>query len=171
MDSIEFFLSVMVETVASVVGVFVGALGAIAIDRANTRRQLRNRAQQVLHAIETEMRDNLNTLETVREAYAQTEWGKSFYVSTVAWETALAHGDLPEILGYDMTDALTEQYAQLARLRYYVGLMTQLWFAPREIDGYDAIRSGFRATINDTLQAVTHGHQALVARIVREQRR
>jgi hypothetical protein len=38
-----------------------------------------------------------------------------------------------------LTDVISSQYALLVRIRYYVDLLTRLWFAPAEIQGYEEI--------------------------------
>jgi hypothetical protein len=149
--------TLIVELVVTFVGIFVGTLLAMAVDHARARRRKRQRAQIVLRALSQELRENDATLMAVRDAYINTPWGKSFYVSTMAWETAQSSGDLPDIIGFELADTIEAQYGLLIRLRYYVNLLTQLWFAPTDIDGYEEIRQGFREAILDTMtQALNH---------------
>ncbi|MBN1483985.1 MAG: hypothetical protein JXA37_04630 [Chloroflexia bacterium] len=43
---------------------------------------------------------------------------ESCYVSVIAWETALASGDLPSTIGFELNDVISAQYALLVRIRY-----------------------------------------------------
>lgn len=63
----------------------------------------------------------------------------------------MAGGDLPDIIGFELADVLASQYALFVRIRYYVDLLTRLWFAPNDIQGYEEMRNGFRRAILDTL--------------------
>jgi hypothetical protein len=155
----------LVQTMASLVGVFMGALAALAADRYNVHRRKQHRAQTLLRILTQELTENYETLRAVKSAYQSTPWGKSFYVSTMAWETALAAGDLPEIVGYDLADRLAQQYGWLIRIRYYVELLTRLWFAPREIAGYEDIQRGFRQAIVAAMDKALTGHTELMRHI------
>jgi hypothetical protein len=42
---------------------------------------------------------------------------------TSAWETATAGGNLPDIIGFELTDAISAQYALLVRIRDMVKMM------------------------------------------------
>jgi hypothetical protein len=117
--------NIIAETIATVVGIFVGMLTALATDRYNERRRKRRRAKTILRSLSQELGDNYSALRSVRTAYLETPWGKSFYVSTIAWETALSSGDLPDIIGFELADAISTQYALLVRIRYYVDWLTQ----------------------------------------------
>ena len=165
----ELLNSLLVNVIASIVGVFIGALAAFAADRWQTRRRKRQRALTLLRTLIQELSENHETLRSVKPAYQQTAWGKSFYVSTMAWETALAGGDLAEILGYELTDLLSAQYGWLVRIRYYVDLLTRLWFAPQEIAGYEDIQRGFRQAIVAAMDKALAGHEHLMHHI-REER-
>ncbi len=154
----HFIRDLLVQILASVTGVFIGVLAALAIDRHNTRRRHHQRGRTLLRILSQELAENDLTLRSVREAYEKTPWGKSFYLSTIAWETALASGDLPEILGYDLADRLATQYGWLARIRYHVDLLTRLWMAPREVPGYEEIQKGFRQAILLAMEQATAGH-------------
>ena len=156
------FNEILVQTTASVVGVFVGALAALAINRRNIRIHQRQRARTLLRLLTQELTENYETILAARPAYETTPWGKSLFVSMIAWETAQAHGDLPEILGYDLADRLAAQYGWLARTRYYVDLMTRLWLAPRDIEGHEEIRQGFRVAILAAMDKALAGHTELM---------
>ena len=155
------FVNTVACTIGSLVGVFGGALAALATDRHNTRVRKHRRARTLARNLAKELTGNYETIQAAQPAYAATPWGKSFYLSTIAWETALASGDLPEILGYDLADRLAAQYGWLARIRYHVDLMTRLWLSPREIPGYEEIQNGFRRAILSAMEEALKGHEAL----------
>lgn len=157
--------SIIAETVATLVGIFVGTLAALVIDRRNGRRRLRQRARTVLRSLAQELDENHKTVQKAKPAYVSTEWGKSFYVSSVAWETAMAGGDLPEIIGLELTDAISAQYALFMRIRYYVGLLTQLWFAPSDVSGYEEMRRGFNRAIVEAMSQALTRHRGLLGRM------
>ena len=150
--------SLIVDIVGSLIGIFIGTLAALAADRYNERRRNRRRARVILRSIAQELNENYETLRAVKPTYKSKAWGKSFYVSTIAWETALAGRDLPDIIGFGLTDAISAQYALLVRTRYYVNLLTQLWFAPSEIEGYEEIQKGFRQNIMTTMNKAMSNH-------------
>ena len=139
------------QTVATLIGIFVGTLSALTIDRYTERVRMRRRAKIVLRSLAQELRINYKTLREVKAAYQNTAWGRSFYISTTAWETALAGGDLSHIIGLELTDLISDQYALFFRIRYYVDLLTRLWFAPNDIKGYEEMRAGFRKAIVETM--------------------
>ncbi len=148
----------IIDIIGSLIGIFIGTLAALAMDRYNDRRRNRRRAQVILRSIAQELNENYETLRAVKPTYKSKSWGKSFYVSTIAWETALASGDLPDIIGFGLTDVISAQYALLVRTRYYVNLLTQLWFAPSEIKGYEEIQKGFRQNITSTMTQAMSNH-------------
>jgi len=160
--NLDFYNAVLVQTIASLTGVFIGALAALAMNRHNTVRRHRQRARILLRNLSQELAENDDVLRAVRPAYEATPWGKSFYLSTIAWETALSSGDLPEILGYELSDRLAIQYGWLARIRYHVDLLTRLWMAPRAIEGYEEIRQGFRLAILAAMDQAMSGHQEVL---------
>lgn len=150
--------TIVVNIIGTLIGIFVGTLAALATDRYNERRRNRRRARIILRSIAQELNENYETLRAVKPVYQSKPWGKSFYISTIAWETALSSGDLPDIIGFGLTDAISAQYALLVRTRYYVDLLTRLWFAPAEIPGYEEIRQGFRRAIIKTMNQATNNH-------------
>ncbi len=149
--------ALLTELLVALVGVFAGTMLALAVDRYNQQRRKHRQAEIILRSLAIEMGQNDEILLNVRPCYVDTPWGKSFYVSTVAWETAVSNGNLPEIIGFHLADAIQAHYSLLVQIRYYVDLMTKLWFAPSDIDGYDAIRAGFReALLNTMSQAIDY---------------
>lgn len=164
------FENVLAEAMGAVIGVFVGTLLALAVDRRNQRLRRRERAKLVLRMISQELTENFNTLQQVRSAYFTTPFGKSFYVNTVAWETAIASGELSAIIGDDLTDSISDQYALLVRVRYYVDLLTRLWLTPPGIEGYEEIRRGFMQAIVETMNRAINKHDPLLALIAKGSR-
>jgi len=168
--SANFVEAILVQTVASLVGVFVGALAALATNRHGIRNRQKRRARTLLRILGQELAENQETLRAVKPAFESTAWGKSFYLSTIAWETALASGELPEILGYELTDHLAMHYGWLARIRYHVDLLTRLWLAPQGIAGYEEIQRGFRQAILAAMEKAQAGHEAVMRHIAGERR-
>jgi hypothetical protein len=162
---VDFPSSLVAETIASLIGIFVGTLAALAANRRNERRNRQRRAQVILRSLTSELRDNYHTVQAVRPAYLSTPWGQSFYISTSAWETAMVGGDLPDVIGFELMDTISAQYALLVRIRYYVDLLTQLWLAPVEIQGYQEIRHGFHRAILETMSEVINRHPQVIKHI------
>jgi hypothetical protein len=150
------------EGIISLVGIFVGMVAALALDRFTERQRKRQRSKIILRALAQELSDNYKVLQDVKPAYQNTPWGRSFYISTIGWETALSSGDLPDIIGFELADLIATQYALLVRLRYYVDLLTRLWFAPQTIQGYEDIRRGLHKTIVDTSTQALSRHAAVL---------
>ncbi len=157
--------SILIQLLITLVGIFVGTLAALAVERHAARKRKQQRAQIVLQALSQELNDNAATLKAVYPAYRETTWGKSFYISTTSWETAIASGDLPDIIGFTLADNISAQYADLVQTRYYVNLLTQSWFAPNTVDGYDNIQDGFRQAILSTIEQILHYHDDLLVQI------
>ena len=158
------------ETIATLIGVVVGGVGALYID---SRRELSNkkkRAGIILYNIFGELKDNFLALEKARPAYEETSFGKSFYISTIAWETATTGGDLPDIMGFELADIIENQYSILQNLAYYVNLMTQLWFAPDSIEGKREMQGGFRKNILNSLQEAIEYHPFVIQKITETQK-
>jgi hypothetical protein len=158
------------EMIATLIGVVVGGLGALYIDRIRELNVKKKRAQIILHNIYGELEDNFHALENAKPAYVDTPYGKSFYISTIAWETATTGGDLPEIIGFELADIIENQYAILLRLVYYVNLMTQLWFAHDSIGGKNEIQEGFRTHIINGLHEAIEYHPYVIQKITETQK-
>ena len=77
----------------------------------------------------------------------------------------MAGGDLPEIIGFDLTETISAQYALFMCIRYYVDLLTQLWFAPHDVSGYEEMRRGFIRTIRETMSQVLTRHTGMMGQI------
>ena len=90
------------------------ALTALAIDRYKARRLKARRAASILGALAGELRRNHRTLLESQGAFNQSPWGRSFYVDTAEWETALASGDLADIIGLEPTEVLEVHWVPLA---------------------------------------------------------
>lgn len=156
-------LEALPELIATLIGVSVGGFGALCMGRINERRHKRRRARLLLLNIAQELMDNHGALKQAHPVYQQTPHGKSFHISTIAWETAVATGDLHENLGMELAEMIESQYAVLFRLRYYVDLMTKLWFAPSDIPGYESIRDGLRRNILQALDKALSFHPKILA--------
>ncbi len=158
------------EMIATLIGVVVGGVGALYID---SRRELSNkkkRAEIILYNIFGELEDNFLALEKAKPAYEETDYGKSFYISTIAWKTATTGGDLPDIIGFELADIIENQYSILQSLGYYVNLMTQLWFAPDSIEGKKEMQEGFRKHIINGLQEAIEYHPYVIQKITETQK-
>ena len=107
-----------IQAVVTLLGIFAGTLAALAVDRRNEQRKRQQRAKVVLRSLLRELSDNYQAVQVVKTAYTTTAWGRSFYLSTIAWETALAGGDLADIIGYELADSIAGQYAVFVRMRY-----------------------------------------------------
>jgi len=156
--------------IATLIGVVVGGVGALYID---SRRELSNkkkRAEIILYNIFGELEDNFLTLEKAKPAYEETDYGKSFHISTIAWKTATTGGDLPDIIGFELADIIENQYSILQSLGYYVNLMTQLWFAPDSIEGKKDMQEGFRKHIINGLQEAIKYHPWVIQKITETQK-
>lgn len=155
--------------IATLIGVVVGGLGALYIERQRELSRSKRRARIILYNIYGELEDNFHALENAKPAYEQTPFGKSFYISTIAWQTATTGGDLPDIIGYELADIIENQYSILLRLVYYVNLMTQLWFAHDSIEGKKDMQEGFRGHIINGLQEAIEYHPFVIKQIARTQ--
>jgi len=156
--------------IATLIGVVVGGVGALYIDRQQEIHQKHRRAKIILHNIYGELEDNFFALENAKPAYENTHFGKSFYISTIAWETATTGGDLPDIIGYELADIIENQYAILLRLGYYVDLMTRLWFAHDSIEGKKVMQEGFRNHIINNLQEAIEYDPFVIQKITETQK-
>lgn len=161
----EILWDTLPELIATLVGIFIGSLAALAANRRQVRKEKQRRKALTLRNLLDELEENYNALRAVERAYRETPYGKSVYISSIAWETAVSAGDLPDVIGAELADQIENQYALLLRLRYYVNLLTELWFAPRDIEGYERIRDGFRNNILSVLSRVLRHHGAVRDRI------
>ena len=161
----ELIYQALPEMIATLIGVAVGGVGALYLDARRILLEKRKRSQVILHNLKSELEDNFHKLADAKTAYEETPYGKSFYISSIAWEAATAGGDLPEIIGYKLADTIEDQYAILLRLRYYVDLMTKLWFAPDDIEGYLNIQEGFRGHILRALHEAIENHPRAIDHI------
>lgn len=157
--------NLIMELAVTLTGIFLGTLAAFGVDRFSERQKKKKMAQIILHSLKKELTENYNIMRGVMDEYVHTPWGKSFYVSTISWETALASGDLPDIIGFELTDAISLQYSLLYKARYYVDLLTKLWFAPETIPGYKNKREGFNTAILESLRSAEFRHREIIAQI------
>ncbi|MGK0400032.1 MAG: hypothetical protein ACJASJ_000180 [Candidatus Azotimanducaceae bacterium] len=155
---------VLPEMIATIVGVGLGGMGALYNSRRQVNEVKEKRAKIFLKNLESEIAENIQVVNLALHTYLYTDYGKSFYLGSIAWDTATASGDLADILGIDLADTIENQYRIFFRLGYYVDLMTQLWFAPTEIDGRAEIQEGFKNQIITNLkQAAEHFSEVQVA--------
>ena len=161
----DIFYQALPEMIATLIGVVVGGVGALYINRKQEQSTKKKRAQIILYNIFGELEDNFIAMEKTKPAYENTPFGKSFYIKTIAWKTATAGGDLPDIIGFELADIIENQYAILQNLDYYVGLMTQLWFAPDSIAGKKDMQEGFRKHIINGLQEAIEYHPYVIQKI------
>ena len=163
MDSL--FWELLPELIATLVGVVVGTFVAIRIDRVAAHHKKLQRKQITLLNIKQELEQNYTTVSSVLDDYKNTPYGKGIYVSTIAWETSVTHGDLQEIIGSKLSDVIENQYSRLLSLRYYVDLLTTLWFSPKDIDGYQEIRREFRRKIITIIEDLMNSQDAIISDI------
>ena len=148
---------VLPEMIATIVGVALGGMGALYNSRRQVNDVKQKRAKIFLKNLESEITENMQVVNLALNSYLYTDYGKSFYLGSIAWDTATSSGDLADILGIELADTIENQYRIFFRVRYYVDLMTQLWFAPVEIDGRAEIQEGFKIhIINNLNQAREH---------------
>lgn len=159
------FLELLPELIATLVGVVVGTFVAIRIDRVAAHNKKLQRKQVTLLNIKQELEQNYTTVSMVLDDYKNTPYGKGIYVSTIAWETSVTHGDLQEIIGTELSDIIENQYSRYLSLRYYVDLLTTLWFSPKEIDGYQEIRREFRRKIIVIIEDVIQSQDSIITAI------
>jgi len=138
---------ILPEMIATIVGVAIGGMGALYNNRRQSNAFKRNRAKILLKNIDTELKETFKTITDAKQVFEEARYGKSFYLSSIAWDTATKGGDLAHVIGVELADVVENQYSVCFRLRYYVDLMTQLWLAPMEIEGRVAIQEGFRKQI------------------------
>ncbi|MBT3462702.1 MAG: hypothetical protein HOM69_08175 [Gammaproteobacteria bacterium] len=146
------FSEVLPEMIATIVGVALGGMGALYNGRRQVNEVKQKRAKIFLKNLESEIAENMQVIDLALHTYLDTEYGKSFYLGSIAWDTATTSGDLADILGIELADTIESQYRIFFRVRYYVDLMTQLWFAPVEIDGRAEIQEGFKNHIVTNLK-------------------
>jgi len=77
---------------------------------------------------------------------------------------------LPDVIGFELTDVISAQYALLTRMRYYVDLLTRLWFAPNDVTGYEDMQRGFNRAIVGAMSQALNRHTALVGQIEKAMR-
>ena len=138
------FSEFLPEMIATIVGVALGGMGAIYSSRRQLKAIKKKRAEIFLKNLGSEIAENMQVIELAYQTYISSDHGKSFFLGSIAWDTATVTGDL--------ADSIENQYRIFFRVRYYVDLMTQLWFAPVEIDGRAEIQEGFKNHIVTNLK-------------------
>lgn len=161
----DFYNNLVARMISTTVGIFLGALAAYAADRYNERSKKSMRAKIIHSSVWQELNENNDTLITVRPDFTSTPWGKSFFVSSIAWDTAISSGDLPNLIGFELADTISSQDALLVRIRYYVDLLTKLWFAPDSIPRYQDKIQGFYRNIVETMAVAFARHPKIMGSI------
>jgi hypothetical protein len=156
------FSEILPEMIATIVGVGIGGMGALYNSRRRNSVFKLHRAKILLENLEQELCANMAVIDDAKKAYQNNHYGKSFYLNSNAWDTATGGGDLALVLGVELADAIEKQYGIYFRLRYYVDLMTQLWFASTEIDGRQEIEDGLRAHVLSDLDLCILGYPAVL---------
>jgi hypothetical protein len=156
------FSEILPEMIATIVGVGIGGMGALYNSRRRNSVFKLHRAKILLKNLEQELKANMVVIADAKIAYQNNHYGKSFYLNSNAWDTATSGGDLALVLGVELADAIEAQYGIYFRLRYYVDLMTQLWFASTEIDGRQEIEDGLRTHILADLDLCVVGYSAVL---------
>ena len=153
------------ELIATLVGVTIGGTLAFTTERLRRRRAANQRARTVLHSIVHELELNHEVMTIARPDFKSTEYGKSFFIQTVAWETALASEQLPNIIGFRLADVISSQYGLLLKLRHYGDLMVKVWLTTPGIEGYREIQAGFRTIIAETMDQAMENHPDVMKQI------
>jgi len=146
------FSEFLPEMIATIVGVALGGMGAIYSSRRQLKAIKKKRAEIFLKNLESEIAENMQVIELAYQTYISSDHGKSFFLGSIAWDSATVTSDLADVLGIELADTIESQYRIFFRVRYYVDLMTQLWFAPVEIDGRVEIQEGFKNLIVTNLK-------------------
>lgn len=141
------------EMIATIIGVALGGMGALYNSRRQFNEMKRKRARIFLKNLESEIKENMQQIEAALPIYLDADHGRSFFLGTIAWSTATTRGDLADVLGMELADLVENQYRIFFKIRYYVDLMTRLWFTTPEADGRGEIQQGFNHHIVSNLQA------------------
>lgn len=152
------------ELIATLIGVATGGIGALFWDRRSNLKRKRQRAEVILRNLGQELLDTFNAMQVAKPVYDAGD-GFNFYISTVAWETAVASGDLPEIIGFELADIIENQYSMLFHLRYYIEQYSALQLAPQQVPRQAALLTGYRESITKGLNAAIRFHPEVMAHI------
>ncbi|MDX1570186.1 MAG: hypothetical protein R3200_06845 [Xanthomonadales bacterium] len=163
----QILVDALPELIATLVGVAVGGVIAFTYEHLREKRFRNRQAFLILRSLAREMRENYDIMKEVLPHYERTPYGKSFYLNTSVWETALAVEQLPEVIGFQLADTIANHYSTLTRLRYYGDLLVKVWLTNEEIDGYPQIRAGFRRIIIDSLNYAIENHPSVIDEIDR----
>jgi hypothetical protein len=163
----QILLDAIPELIATLVGVSMGFIVALAAERARERVRRNKQAVIILHSLSQELRRNYDVMTDILPQFKTTPFGRSFFVNTTAWDTALSTDELPEIIGFSLADTIAAHYGILNKLRYYGDLLVKVWLAPDDIQGYAEIQSGFRRIIVDSLDKAIANHPRVLEQIER----
>ena len=160
----ELIVDALPDLLATLVGVAIGGLGALFVNRRSELFQKRKRKQIVLRNISQELVDSYNAMQAALPVY-EAEQGVSFYISTIAWETAVASGDLPDIIGFELADSVENQYSMYFHLRYYLAEYSATLHSSAPSDQIAVLRSIYREAIIKGLNAASQHHPQVIAQI------
>ena len=161
---LDLLVEALPDLIATLVGVAIGGIGALFANRRSELFRKRKRKQILLRNISQELTDSYNAMRTALPVY-EAKGGVSFYISTIAWETAVASGDLPEIIGFELADAIENQYSIYFHLRYYLGEFSKTLHNPASNDQIEALKQVYREAIIKGLNAAINHHADVMGRI------
>jgi len=161
----QLLLDAIPELIATLVGVSLGFIVAFAAERARERGRRNKQAVIILHSLSQELRGNYDVMTQILPHFKSTPFGKSFFINTTAWETALSTDELPDIIGFTLADTIAAHYGILSKLRHYGDLLVHVWLAPDDIAGYSEIQAGFRRIIIESLETAIASHPRVLERI------
>lgn len=140
------------ELIATLVGVAVGGTLAFTNENYRQRRHFDRQKYVILRTLARELTVNHDVINSVLPHFRNTPYGKSYFLNTSAWQTALATEELPNIVGFRLADIIGHHYNTLGRLQFYGELMVRVWLTHDDLEGYTEIQSGFRQIIVESLE-------------------
>jgi len=161
---VSLLIEALPDLLATLVGVAIGGLGALFANRRAELFRKRKRAEIVLRNISQEMLEAYNAMKAALPVY-EASIGVNFYISTVAWETAAASSDLPEIVGFQLADTIENQYSMFFHLRYYLAQFSSALLVSDGNPRIEALAASYRDTIIKGLNAAIRHHPVVVAEI------
>lgn len=167
----QLLVDALPELIATLVGVAVGGTLAFAAENFRQRLTRHRQAYILLRSLARELHGNHEVIERALPHFRNTPFGKSFFLTTAAWETALSTEELPNIIGFRLADLISNHYGILARLRHYGDLMVSVWLTPEKVDGYENIQAGFRRIIIEAMEQVLEDYPVVIQAIDTELRR
>jgi len=167
----QYLIEAIPELIATLVGVSLGFIVALAAERARERSRRNKQAVIILHSLSQELRQNYDVMTSILPHFKSTPFGKSYFINTTAWDTALSTDELPEIIGFTLADTIAAHYGILSKLRHYGDLLVRVWLAPDEITGHADIQAGFRHIIVQSMETAIDNHPQVMAKIEKQRAR